>query len=55
VETNEEELHLYLTYKYLEDGVETNDEELYVGDDNKSCSSINHSILSDLDINLPGR
>jgi hypothetical protein len=22
-----------LTYKYLEDGVETNEEELYVGDD----------------------
>jgi hypothetical protein len=43
-------------YRYLKDGVETNEEELYVGDD-KACSSINHLIpvLSDLDIQVPGR
>jgi hypothetical protein len=43
-----------LTYKYLEDGVETNEEELYVGDD-EACSSINNSIFSALDIQVPER
>ncbi len=40
---------LFLTYRYLEDGVETNEEELNVVD-YKAWSSINHSILS-----VPGR
>jgi hypothetical protein len=34
-------------FRYLEDGVETNEEELHVGDD-KASSSINNSTLSAL-------
>ncbi len=46
---------LFLTHRYLEDYVETNEEELYIGDDSKACSSIYHSTLSDLDVQVPGR
>jgi hypothetical protein len=37
-------------FRYLKDGLETNEEELYVGDEDKTWSFKNHSTLSDLDL-----